>query len=558
MARVFRPTLNAFDGRSAITLPEGDGFRVYIAKLPSEIKDGEMHYDDIAYTKSNVEEICDEYDFELTPSVLDGKGAPQKPERRVIWPRKSREEYVSGTYRFDVVEYFSEVKTFLQRFIWLPNDAHMTLLALFVLLSYVRQHFRSLGILHFHGPAGSGKSTVFEVLQAICHIGIQTTEATVASVAHIIHQSQPTLLLDECESLGRDRGDKGLQVILRAGYQANGSRMFGRPGGKVSENLLYGLTALGSINGIRNSALRSRIINVPTARHSANLDDFDESLNYDIIRHLVGQGYTFLMTLGHEVHLTNHRLVKEPGLDNRDLDIFRAYLVLAKLIDSYSRSSLNLYQEVLAIARETASKRISEVLLMDPDAQLVSEVCSYLALRADKVRKEANLHRLWVGEFQGHLKNSGIKIAVNQISIRLYSLGIVKDTGRERMYPMDGSGKTENAQHYCCIDIERLLALKAHYRIKLAFEAGEKPSLGEMSADKKEDLFRIADHYHEHGDSWDRFDREAEEATRERYEFSQSLEDEVESQPLPTQDERILFKETLEDIVDDTSGSDAA
>jgi hypothetical protein len=186
----------------------------------------------------------------------DGRGI-LVPKARVRWPLPRRPtEYRSDEQLFD------EVRQFFCDNLDLQDEREYDLLAAFVLMTWRFEQFSSVPYLFFLGPKESGKSRALQCLEAVCYRGWFTTHPSLASLHHVMNAWHPTFLLDNFESLPRERRYE-MEGIFNAGYRRGGAvdRIEPLPEGGFKEKWyeVYGPKALA---GTRepSEALESRCI----------------------------------------------------------------------------------------------------------------------------------------------------------------------------------------------------------------------------------------------------------------------------------------------------------
>lgn len=121
------------------------------------------------------------------------------------------------------------------------------------------------------GPAGSGKTRVFELLMRLVYRPLTSSNLSAPALFRTLHDRGGTLLLDEAERLS-EGGDEiaELRSILLAGYRRGGraSRLESAGGGgefRMSEFGVYGPKAIACINALP-TALASRCIHITMFR----------------------------------------------------------------------------------------------------------------------------------------------------------------------------------------------------------------------------------------------------------------------------------------------------
>ncbi len=160
-----------------------------------------------------------------------------------------------------------KIAQFIERFVFIKEKAIYTLLALWVIGTYLHEEFEYLGYLFAHSPEPqTGKSRLLEVLDLVVFnssgILVSPTESVLFRTAH-----KHTQLLDEIDSwTNRDSG----RAVLNAGFQSRGivSRMRETNSGYVVENFpVYAPRALAGIGQrVLDQTTRDRTFSIEMVR----------------------------------------------------------------------------------------------------------------------------------------------------------------------------------------------------------------------------------------------------------------------------------------------------
>ncbi len=119
-------------------------------------------------------------------------------------------------------------RNWLERFITVVNDSDLDVLTLWAVHTHLAQETYSSPRLLLDSPVpGSGKTTVLEHLQRLCHHPVQAASlSSPALLARIIDAGMRTILIDEADrSLSPKVDGVGeLLAILNSGYKRGGTR----------------------------------------------------------------------------------------------------------------------------------------------------------------------------------------------------------------------------------------------------------------------------------------------------------------------------------------------
>jgi hypothetical protein len=114
---------------------------------------------------------------------------------------------------------FAHIQHYLSAWIQLENLSFRTLVATYILMTWVFDRFDALPYLRPQGDFSSGKSRLLQVVGFVCFRPVMATGgATPAALFRIIHKFHPTLVIDEADFSGGDEAHEIIRILL-AGYQ---------------------------------------------------------------------------------------------------------------------------------------------------------------------------------------------------------------------------------------------------------------------------------------------------------------------------------------------------
>ena len=213
-----------------------------------------------------------------------------------------------------------------------------SLLALWVMLTYVYVAWDAVPYLFVTGPAGSGKTRVFELLSRLCFRPLLSSNLSAPALFRTLHDRGGTLLLDEAERLGEGGDDVAeLRSILLAGYKRGGraSRLeLSGDNYQMREFQVFGPKAIACINALP-PALASRCVPVPMFRSPAGSDKPRRRLDTDPARWPRLRDGLHAALLG-PLGKAAIELASEPGfcpLGGRQYELWQPLLALAAWID---------------------------------------------------------------------------------------------------------------------------------------------------------------------------------------------------------------------------------
>ncbi len=115
---------------------------------------------------------------------------------------------------------FNMIKNYINKYIFLKRKETYTLLALWVMGTYLYRLFRYYPYIHLNAEKGSGKTLLMEVLAPLCFNGQISANSTEAVIFRDIQNNSPTMFLDELEKMGKEDKEKfaGLMSVLKTGF----------------------------------------------------------------------------------------------------------------------------------------------------------------------------------------------------------------------------------------------------------------------------------------------------------------------------------------------------
>ena len=115
-----------------------------------------------------------------------------------------------------------EIASIYRRFVILPDHAAEAL-ALGMLHTYVFEHGEISPILALISPEKRcGKSTVLHIANILTRRALVTSNATAPALFRVIEDYQPTLLIDEFDSISNPERKEDIRNILNSGHNRNG------------------------------------------------------------------------------------------------------------------------------------------------------------------------------------------------------------------------------------------------------------------------------------------------------------------------------------------------
>ena len=233
-------------------------------------------------------------------------------------------------------EVFEKIRAVYERYVELTDHRWYTVVALWVMGTYLFRLFEAYPYLAFTGLKGSGKSKTLELTSHLAFNAVNSVGISEASLFRLVTSMRCTLALDEAELL-HDRSNPKVQRIrelLNAGHR-RGAYVYRQGKDRTGEFLtrrfeVYSPKLLASIRGLED-VLASRAITIVMLR--ANTDRgstviTDASEEWEYLRHLL---YSFaLRSFGaiREAQRSASTLIA----NNRANDLWAPLLAIAKVV----------------------------------------------------------------------------------------------------------------------------------------------------------------------------------------------------------------------------------
>jgi hypothetical protein len=262
-------------------------------------------------------------------------------------------------------------------------------LALWIMLSYAYVAFDAVPYLFVNGPAGSGKTRVFELLCRLVFRPLASSNLSAPALFRTLHERGGTVLLDEAERLGEGGDDVGeLRSILLAGYKRGGRASRLESIGdryQMNEFAVYGPKAVACINPLP-TALASRCILVSMFRSPPDSDKPRRRIDADPARWQRLRDDLHIVALGPlaDAALELSGCADLCPLNGRQYELWQPILALAGWID---------HQRLI---RDRQAAKSADAAIPRLHLQLLEYARRLSERAADSVLPEEDFLLLWV------------------------------------------------------------------------------------------------------------------------------------------------------------------
>lgn len=166
-----------------------------------------------------------------------------------------------GEYQSNEALYY-EVRAFVDKYVQL-SDEFLSVVAVYTMMTWVYDKFRSVPYLRVTGLWGSGKSRLLSVAGNLCYKTVMAGGSiSNAALFRTLDLLNPTLVFDEAEL--NEKESTEMRMVLRQGYSAGTpvSRMEKSPNGKMYIQTfdVFGPKIIASLARFQDVALESRCL----------------------------------------------------------------------------------------------------------------------------------------------------------------------------------------------------------------------------------------------------------------------------------------------------------
>ncbi len=380
---------------------------------------------------------------------------------------------VSGLKRFldeekDVnpADIFEQIHRHIRRHIFLKEDEAYSLLALWVMGTYVFRVFRYYPYIHLNAEKRSGKTLLMEILAPLCFNGDMSASSTEAVIYRDVQNNSPTLFLDEVESYRKEDKDRHAAIIsiLNSGFQRSGTarRCGGKDKDKVQTFSTYCPKMFAGINQL-DDVLRDRTIRIPMMRKlpGERVERYCE--NRDLIRfqeRLRDNLYIFGLTYGTEIggvyQEHSGEIVGLEHLSDRELDVWTPIFLLANIVDRTRGDGKKLVTDAMDRYSRSKSRERSEEDASDNDTSRLLSAVNQMLEEIRPMDTDGSLECYEPGEvfeFFQHRDDYYWLKSKSQLTRRLRRVGfettVRKTLGKSRrVYLVDRASVRELTERY--------------------------------------------------------------------------------------------------------------
>ncbi len=371
------------------------------------------------------------------------------------FPIEKLQTIITDPNQVNPAELFSEIREYISRFIYLPEERHYDLLVLWTMGTYTFKIFRYFPYIHLNAEKNSGKTTLMDVLAPICFNGDISSNQTEAVIFREVQFSLPTMFMDEVEKLSKNSRqfmNTGIADVLKTGFNSNGAvkRCIGDDY-KIGKFSSYCPKMLAGINELEE-VLRDRTIGIAMIRKGKDETlekyiDSDTNIQHqqkEIRDKLYMLGLNFCSDIFNSYkELSNNQEIIEV-LDNRTSDLWLPIIAFAKLVDG--DSTPNLTSKIILLAQEEKANRLIDDQEDNVTVRLVLELDKIIKNRLIHLPNEVDDDIFYYDAKRLHQylqRNNVIPYSMNQATLSRRIRALFKETTRNYRDKEDGVVKKE-------------------------------------------------------------------------------------------------------------------
>jgi len=289
---------------------------------------------------------------------------PENYQRR--WSLNSIQKYLTGDVeRINGQDLFDNIKKQYEHFLYFSHETWYTVHALWDIGTYFFLLSKYYPLLELRGLRGTAKSKIMTLSRQMSFNATEEmTNPSEPTLFRDTHMKRPAKYIDEAEKLfmiikGKVEPDNRAELI-NSSFKYTGTVPRQEKEGNRYHTVYfstYSPTMIGSINGLYGATEDRAIIHItvkpPTGDNRGDHDPNEDDHTWQDIRNKL---YIYALQNWKDIEDEYKNFKEETGLKNREQNIWKLILVIAKHID------LKIYQEILAFAVKLTKSKSMDVI----------------------------------------------------------------------------------------------------------------------------------------------------------------------------------------------------
>lgn len=320
-----------------------------VIKKTEEGKQKIHQQNSLVFIKDNhTKMICDKKTLKDLNYILETELLQDKPRWQIEHIKKWLDDK-----EMDIIQpmlLFKKIKEQFEYYLDLPKKEWYDYLTLWVIGTYFYSFFNAYPMVYLHGLKNVGKTKVMTLCSYLSFNGSMYVGITAATLFRLIQSNKPSLFLDEIEKLldKKREGSVDIEAMLNSGYKKGATvprcekgrnkfdvleydvycpKMFAHVKGKVSRTLISRCIPL----IMKRAKPKDKRSERWMEKHNSKWQELRNDLYVFGLENWKGALYYYEGT---------GEITKEIDIDNRDWELWKPILVLARLVDE------GLYEEM--------------------------------------------------------------------------------------------------------------------------------------------------------------------------------------------------------------------
>jgi DNA primase len=248
-----------------------------------------------------------------------------------------------GRVDVDAASLFQDIRQVFLDYLYFKDESYATTVTCYIMLSYVYMLFETVPYMHIKGEAGSGKSLLVDVMQQLSFNADKLVGANAPHIYRLVHSKRGVLFMGEEEHLSDTKNQRNVDMlgIIKDSYAKTGGMVprFEEVKGanyKITRFNAYGQVVFSGTKPIEY-ILATRCINIRTSKvpveRAKDIKDYtsDRLLLKARFQELRNKLMVWSLTqfrLAHESYLQAKLVLRDKGVQNRDLDVWTPMLAM--------------------------------------------------------------------------------------------------------------------------------------------------------------------------------------------------------------------------------------
>lgn len=246
---------------------------------------------------------------------------------------------------------YNTLTTLQLHYMDLHNPKLVTLTSCYILATYCYELFDAIGYLFFCSDSGSGKTKWSQIIQFCSFNSMNATNSSESALFRMTEQTKGLLCIDDYENIEEDKKNT-IDQLLKVGYKKGGQTCRSE---KIGDNYVPAFYDVYCPKLITNtvgldSVTYSRCIPLHLLKTTTDKGRLNPVGKEKVWQNIRDACYIWAMTNWKQVK-ENYKFIDVAELNNRDLELVKPLLAIAKVID------VRVYDELKALVIDLFNNR---------------------------------------------------------------------------------------------------------------------------------------------------------------------------------------------------------